>query len=95
MPCAASGSTSLLRSALAYARFGMAVFPGHSRRAHGQCTCGKAGCNSPAKHPRIKARPQKATKDAEVISEWWKRWPNSNVCVAAYSADRDRWFRGL
>ena len=41
----------LVADALRYARSGFQVFPLHAVK-DGRCTCAKADCKSPAKHPR-------------------------------------------
>lgn len=72
----------LLEAALAYGEIGMVVFPGHSLTAARQCTCARKKCGSPGKHPRIKEWQRKASKDPQVVREWWDRWPTANVCIA-------------
>ena len=75
-----------LDAALEYARGGMAVFPGHSVVTDGRCTCGRAKCSSPGKHPRIREWQQKASTNELRIREWWKRWPEANICIATGQA---------
>jgi hypothetical protein len=77
-----AGAGQLLEAALEYGRRGFAVFPGHSLARSGSCTCGRPNCASPGKHPRIKEWQLKASTDPLVISEWWRRWPDANVCIA-------------
>lgn len=43
------------------------------------CTCRKAGCPSPAKHPRSAHGLKDASTDRAVVEGWWERWPASNV----------------
>jgi len=72
--------------ALAYARrFNWAVLPLHSVK-NGRCTCGKADCPSPGKHPLIPHGVADATKDPATIAAWWKRWPWANIGVATGQA---------
>ncbi|HET7487958.1 MAG TPA: bifunctional DNA primase/polymerase [Acidimicrobiales bacterium] len=67
-------------AAAGYARRGWAVFPCHAPAARG-CTCGAAGCASPAKHPRSRHGLHDATTDAAAVAAWWRRWPQANVGV--------------
>lgn len=50
----------------------------------GKCSCGKADCNSPGKHPFERLVP-KGLKDATIsertIEEWWTEESNANVAV--------------
>ena len=57
-----------------------AVFPVHSIK-DGACTCGQPDCGSPGKHPRTAKGLNDATKDQQVIKEWWVQWPDSNIGV--------------
>lgn len=70
----------LVDHALQYAGRGWRVFPCHTT-AGGACSCGRE-CESPGKHPRIKAWQKAATTDPEQIIAWWKKWPQSNIGVA-------------
>lgn len=45
----------------------------------GQCTCWRANCPSPGKHPIVADWPSSATTDAELIAAECERWPNANV----------------
>ena len=74
----------LLDMALAYARKGWRVFPLHSIR-DGRCTCGKAHCASPGKHPRTKGGFKDASTDFTQITAWWRRWPDANIGIATGS----------
>ena len=57
------------------------VFPCHSIQ-NGRCTCGKNCGTSAGKHPRTKNGVLDASADPTVISEWWRRWPDSNIGLA-------------
>lgn len=71
---------ALARAALEYAERGWPVIPLHSPTAHG-CSCGRAGCESPGKHPRTSHGLKDATCDPAIIREWWARWADANVGV--------------
>lgn len=70
------------QTALTYGRLGWPVFPVHSIREDGGCTCrdGRA-CDSPAKHPRTANGLNDAATDEDTIRDWWQRWPNANIGV--------------
>lgn len=71
-----------LDAALAYARRGWPVFPCHSPAPRpGGCSCGRADCASPAKHPRVAGGLKAATTDDATVRTWWARWPSANVAV--------------
>lgn len=78
---AASQTSELLHAALSYAARGWRVLPLHTMRA-GRCSCNRAQCPSPAKHPRIMNGSTGATTDFAKIREWWDKWPESNVGIA-------------
>jgi hypothetical protein len=63
---------------------GWRIFPCHSV-VDGRCSCGKASCKSPAKHPRTKRGLLDATDDESVIRHWWARWPDANIALATGS----------
>lgn len=68
------------RQALYYAsKLGIAVFPLHSIRPDGCCTCGAAECRSPGKHPLTPRGVHDATTDPTIIRDWWHRWPFANI----------------
>jgi Bifunctional DNA primase/polymerase, N-terminal/DnaB-like helicase C terminal domain len=73
-------TAALLDAALAYAARGWPVVPCHSIR-RGACSCGKADCCSPGKHPRTQNGLAEATSSAEQIRSWWGRWPDANIAV--------------
>jgi len=69
------------RTARWYAQKGMAVFPCHWLLKGGACSCGKADCNSPGKHPRSLRGFQDATTDLERIDAWWIPCPQANIGI--------------
>ena len=71
----------MLNEALAYAKRGWRVLPLHTIKS-GTCTCGRAKCQSPGKHPRARRGVLDSTVDAKQIKAWWKRWPRANVGIA-------------
>ena len=71
----------MLNEALAYAKRGWRVLPLHTIKS-GTCTCGRAKCQSPGKHPRARRGVLDSTVDAKQIKAWWKRWPHANVGIA-------------
>ncbi|HEU4348245.1 MAG TPA: bifunctional DNA primase/polymerase, partial [Actinoplanes sp.] len=71
----------LLTAALAYARHGIPVLPVHTPAADGGCSCGRAGCDRPGKHPRLRHGLTDASTDPRRIEMWWSRWPDANVGV--------------
>ncbi len=73
-----------LEAALAYGRMRWRIFPIHSV-VDGRCTCGKADCKSPGKHPLTKAGFKEATDDAAQIRKWWAERPWANIGLATGS----------
>jgi hypothetical protein len=70
-----------LEAALAYADLGLRVFPAHYITTD-TCSCGKADCLSPGKHPTTAHGLKDATCDAAQIRQWWRQWPGANVAIA-------------
>ena len=60
----------LLAAALAYAERGWPVFPVHSPRPGGGCSCGKPGCQHPGKHPGTEHGLREASTNPETILDW-------------------------
>lgn len=81
---AESLAPNLLPAALAYVnRLGWPVFPVHGIR-HGACTCGKADCSRPGKHPIGKLAPRgllDASTDPDTVATWWRAAPYANIGV--------------
>lgn len=71
-------SPDLVAAALECAARGWPVIPLHSPMAQG-CTCGRADCASPAKHPRTAHGLKDASRDPATIREWWSCWPDANI----------------
>src|SRR5574343_1002555 len=86
---------SLSRSAEWYARHGWHVVPLHQPLFHDGhligCSCetwrrqyvADYVCPTPGKHPRISDWENQATRELGIIRQWWQRWPNANVGIAA------------
>ncbi len=68
------------RAADDYARRGWPVLPIH-RADDRSCSCGRANCHSPAKHPRTRQGLNDATVELSKIDGWWRRWPHANVGI--------------
>ena len=71
---------ALAHAALEYAARGWLVIPLHSPTAHG-CSCGRAECESPGKHPRTAHGLKEASRDPATIRAWWRRWPDANIGI--------------
>ncbi|MFC4714062.1 bifunctional DNA primase/polymerase [Planococcus dechangensis] len=86
-----NNDSKMLRAALGYAqRLNFKVFPLHSIE-NGQCSCGKADCKNPGKHPRwkkglIEHGLKAATSDTQKIRHFWTLWPNANIGIATGAA---------
>ena len=77
----ANREPSMLDAALDLVRrMNWPVFPVHSMTSR-RCTCGKADCASPTKHPRIKDWQKVATTHEGTITNWWSRWPTANIGI--------------
>jgi len=70
-----------MKAAMAYAKRGWPVLPLHGI-CDGNCTCSKAKCASPGKHPRTPKGFKDATTDAEQVRKWWRQSPDANVGIA-------------
>ncbi len=76
----------LVRAALEYAEpgslteRGCLIIPLHSATEKG-CSCGRADCPSPGKHPRTPHGLKDANRDPAKIREWWDRWPDANIGI--------------
>lgn len=76
----------LLKQALAYTNHGWYVVPDHGI-VNGRCTCSDSLCKTMGKHPRIERGDSNehlrrmGSRDCTVITNWWKKWPESNVAI--------------
>ena len=68
--------------ARAYAARGWAVFPVHTPRPDGSCSCGRQNCGDIGKHPRTAHGCKDATQDAAQVDQWWDTEPTANVGIA-------------
>lgn len=71
---------STLSDALAYARRGWLVVPLHNPK-QGKCSCRKAKCGSPGKHPRTEHGLKDGSKDGGQIEQWFSCWPDANLGI--------------
>jgi hypothetical protein len=71
---------TLGEDALAYAAQGWPVIPCHTWDGR-HCSCGRADCPHPAKHPRTAHGLHDATTDLEQVAVWWDRWPQANIGI--------------
>lgn len=72
----------VLEWALRYAEQGWRVFPCHSIKADGTCTCEKDCGKDKGKHPRITVWQKKASSDKAQIEKWFSpKAPLSNVAI--------------
>ena len=76
----------MYRAALAYAAKGWPVFPIHSVRAGGVCSCGAPQCGRVGKHPRTRHGFKEASTKKEDILKWWSEWPDANIGVVPWPA---------
>jgi hypothetical protein len=83
-----------LQAALEYAARGIAVVPSHfpvpaggagPRHPSGTlaCSCGRADCPTPARHPIWTTTAEDATLETVCLVQWWVGMPNANVATPA------------
>ena len=68
----------LTQTALSYAAAGVPIVPLH-QPVPGGCSCRRADCHRPAKHPRLPNGLTGASTDPATITPWWQRWPDANI----------------
>jgi Bifunctional DNA primase/polymerase, N-terminal/AAA domain/IclR helix-turn-helix domain len=73
---------SLLEAALEIAGRGWPVFPCHTIRKDGRCSCGEECGKSAGKHPRTEHGLKDATTSEKIIRAWWRTWPDANLALA-------------
>ena len=61
-----------------YLSNGWPLIPLWGTKESGECLCGKAGCDTPGKHPRINHWPENASKDKETVIGWLEKYPGCN-----------------
>lgn len=88
-------TNQMLRAALWYARHGWYVVPLHTPLFKDTtcvgCSCEawkrkkvpSYVCPTQGKHPRITEWEENATRDESIICQWWSKWPNANIGIAA------------
>lgn len=77
---------TMLEGALWWAARGVPVLPLHTPLPGGKCSCGRPGCRSAGKHPRIPKWADEATTDPEAVRLIWERWPDANVGAYVFGA---------
>jgi len=73
-------NVNMAETAAEYARRGWAVIPLHTPE-QGVCSCGKAACGSPGKHPRTMNGLKDASADPAQAARWWSMWPEANIGI--------------
>ena len=69
-------------AAVEYAQRGWLVFPLHSIKDDGVCTCGNAACTDAGKHPRVARGLKEASRDLKKIDDWFgSSAPRSNIGI--------------
>lgn len=84
MSAAESIRVDMLRAAERYAERGWHVFPVHSVRVGGTCSCGAPQCGRVGKHPRTRAGLKDATVDKDEIRKWWLEHPDANIGIVPW-----------
>jgi Bifunctional DNA primase/polymerase, N-terminal/AAA domain/Primase C terminal 1 (PriCT-1) len=69
-------------ASLYVSKFNFAVFPVHWIRDDSSCSCRRADCRNPGKHPLTRDGFHSATKNLKQIDAWWRRYPEANVAIA-------------
>jgi hypothetical protein len=70
-----------LAAAIGYVDRGWRVLPLHGI-ANGRCTCSRANCRHPGKHPRTEHGTKDASGDQATLEAWWRQWPETNIGIA-------------
>lgn len=78
-----TNSLTLVEAALKYAELGWPVLPLHTPNGDGSCSCKNQNCERIGKHPRVLHGVNDATVDEEIIKQWWEKWPDANIGIAA------------
>jgi putative DNA primase/helicase len=66
-------------AALAYAEFGIPIFPVYQPIGQSACSCRKTNCSKIGKHPRTENGLRNATRDRNQILYWNRRYPDTNL----------------
>jgi hypothetical protein len=61
---------------------GIPVFPLHTPKPDGSCSCGRKDCTNVGKHPRTTNGVKDATTDKAQIEKWWTENPDANIALA-------------
>ncbi len=72
-------SKNLKQAALAYAEYGLPVFPVFGIDKDGECLCGNKKCESQGKHPILASGYKIATTNLKQIEKWWTEYPRANI----------------
>ena len=72
---------AMAAAAMRLVKQGARVLPLHAP-SNGKCSCGKASCESPGKHPRTGRGVYDASNDVEQVQDWWTTHPRANIGIA-------------
>jgi hypothetical protein len=72
-------SKNLKIAAMAYADWGLPIFPVFGIDEDGECLCGSRKCEHQGKHPVTQGGFKGATTDLDQIEAWWQEYPEANI----------------
>jgi hypothetical protein len=77
---------NLLDSALSYADRGWRIFPLHTPKPNGACSCRNTSCKDIGKHPHYERQSLEhglndATTNPDQIRHWWGLWQDANPAI--------------
>lgn len=75
-------SPACLTAAIRYANEGFCIVPIAWTTQTRRCSCRRPDCTAPGKHPIISGWRREASKDPNLITRWWHRWPDAGVGIA-------------
>lgn len=72
-------SKNLKMAAMAYAEWGLPIFPVFGIDENEECLCGSRKCEHQGKHPITNGGFKDATTELKQIEAWWNEHPEANI----------------